>query len=139
LNFLVTELSEVEKNVEQYKREHEITNVSAEANRYLEEASEYNRKSADYQTQLSVLESIENYLQDSDNKGGLVPSALNISDATLQSLIARFNELQMERLRLLRTTQESSPLVAAVDDQLDNLRTNILENLRNIKGSLEIR
>src|SRR5690606_16339848 len=38
LNFLVTELSEVERNVERYKQEHEITNVSAEAERYLQEA-----------------------------------------------------------------------------------------------------
>src|SRR5690606_7913951 len=138
LNFLVSELSEVEKNVERYKQEHEITNVSAEAERYLQEASQYNRQLAEYQTQLNVLESIEQYLQSQDNKDGLVPSALNIADATLQSLIARFNELQMERLRLLRTAQENSPFVAAVDDQLANLRTNILENLQNIKSSLQI-
>src|SRR5690606_18828186 len=68
----------------------------------------------------------------------LVPSTLGIQDITLQSLITQFNELQLERQRLLRTTQESNPLVQTIDEQLANLRNNILENLRNIQSGLEI-
>src|SRR5690606_31737371 len=41
LKLLVGELSDVEADVERYKREHEITGVSAEIEQYLEQAGEY--------------------------------------------------------------------------------------------------
>lgn len=136
LSLLVAELSSVEADVERYKREHEITGASTEIQQYLAQAGEYNRQVAEYETRLSVLASIEEYLKNDSNQ--LVPSALGIQDVTLQGLIAQFNELQLERLRLLRTTQPNSPLVQTVDEQLVNLRRNIQENLRNIKSGLEI-
>ncbi|WP_257658723.1 GumC family protein [Parapedobacter lycopersici] len=138
LKLLVSELSDVEANVERYKREHEITGVSTEIEQYLTQAGEYNRQVTGYETQLRVLASIEEYLQNENSGEQLVPSALGIQDITLQNLIAQFNELQLERQRLLRTTQESNPLVQTVDEQLVNLRRNIQENLRNIKSGLEI-
>src|SRR5690606_38088861 len=138
LKLLVSELSDVEADVERYKREHQITGASTEVQQYLEQAGEYNRRVAEYETQLRILASIEEYLQNDDNGDQLVPSALGIQDVTLQKLIAQFNELQLERQRLLRTTQTNNPLVQTVDEQLVNLRRNIQENLRNIKSGLEI-
>src|SRR5690606_37379010 len=82
LNFLVTELEDVEQDVEQYKRENQITDVGTEAQQYMQEAAEYGRQLADYQTQISVLESMENYMQTSSGDE-LVPSSMGIQDPTL--------------------------------------------------------
>src|SRR5690606_15572018 len=82
LNFLVTELEDVEQDVEQYKRENQITDIGNEAQQYMQEASEYGRQLADYQTQISVLESMESYMQDAAGDE-LVPSSMGISDPTL--------------------------------------------------------
>ena len=137
LKFLTQELSGVEKDVEQYKRRFELTDVSSEARLYMERASEYNRQLAEHEIQLDVLSSIENYLKKEENQFELVPSSLSIQDPTLQGLIMKFNELQLDRQRMLRTTKPNNPLVQNMDDQLANLRVNILENLRNIqKGML---
>ncbi|MDT0646073.1 polysaccharide biosynthesis tyrosine autokinase [Zunongwangia sp. F260] len=138
LDFLTGELSNVEKNVEQFKRENALTNVNSDAELYLEKASEYNRQLAEYQTQIDVLNSIESYLSTEDGDGAMVPSSLNIQDPTLVGLISRFNDLQLERKRMLQTTPKSNPLVVDIDRQLTSLRSNILENLRNIKNGLII-
>src|SRR5690606_17459732 len=53
-------------------------------------------------------------------------------------LIAKFNELQLEKQRMLRNIQPSSSIILNMDDQLFNLRENIKENLRNIKNGLVI-
>src|SRR5690606_6789458 len=105
LKLLVSELSDVEADVERYKREHEITGASTEVQQYLEQAGEYNRKVEEFETQLRILAAIEEYLQNDEQGDQLVPSALGIQDITLQNLIGQFNELQLERQRLLRTTQ----------------------------------
>ncbi|MFC0261599.1 GumC family protein, partial [Fontibacter flavus] len=75
--------------------------------------------------------------QDPSNTA-IVPSSLSINDQTLSELIASFNNLQRERERMLRTTQPNNPIVVSLNQQIASLRTNILENIRNIKNGLEI-
>ena len=138
LKFLTTELSGVEKDVEQYKQQNELTDVSSEAKLYLERASEYNKQLAEFEIQLDILNSIETYLKKQEGQFGLVPSTLNIQDPVLLGLISRFNELQLDRERMLRTSQPNNPLVRNMDEQLENLRLNIVENLQNIQSGLMI-
>lgn len=136
IKFLSSELTDVEENVERYKRNNEVTNLDSDARMYVEKAADYNRQISEWQVQIDVLQTIEDYLTKSANKSILVPSTLNIKDPTLQDLINRFNELQLERQGLLRTMQPNNPLVVNLSDQLTNLEENILENLRNIKQGL---
>ncbi|MEJ8756935.1 polysaccharide biosynthesis tyrosine autokinase [Pontibacter sp. H259] len=138
LSFLTSELSDVEKDVEQYKRKNELTDVSSEAKLYLERASKYNEQLAQFEIQIDVLNSLESYLKKQNNQFELVPSTLNIQDPTLLGLTTKFNELQLERERMLRNTTPSNPLVLNLNEQLANLRVNILENLGNIKQGLII-
>lgn len=138
LQYVTIELTEVEKDVEKYKRINELTDVSTQASNYLEQASDYNKQLSEWAIQIDVLESIERYLSKSTNQYKLVPSTLNIQDPTLLGLISKFNELQLERERILRTTFPDNPLVLDLNEQLANLSHNILENLKNIKEGLVI-
>lgn len=138
LKFLTSELSDVEKDVEQYKRENELTNVTSNADQYITQAGEYNKQLAELGIQIEVLESIESYINKQPGKFELVPSTLTIQDPTLVQLITRFNELQLERERMLRTTLPNNPLVQDINEQLASLQLNILENLHNIKNGLVI-
>lgn len=138
LRYLTAELSDVEKNVELYKIQNDLTDVSSEAQLYLTSANDYNKQLAEFEIQIELLESIEDYLAKTGNRQELVPSSLNIQDPTLLVLISKFNELQMERQRMLRTTQPDNPLIHNINEQLKNLRENIGENIRNIKTGLII-
>ncbi|QIL75341.1 GumC family protein [Hymenobacter sp. HDW8] len=138
LKYITAELSGVEKGVEKYKSIHGLTDISTQASNYTNQASDYNKQLSEWAIQIDVLESIETYLRKTSGQYSMVPSSLGIQDPTLMSLITKFNELQLERERILRTTQPNNPLVLNLNEQLDNLRTNILENLRNIKKGLQI-
>jgi capsular exopolysaccharide synthesis family protein len=138
LKYLIRELTDVEENVERYKRQYEVTDVGSEAKLYLEKSTDYNRQLSEWNVQIDVLETIEEYLTKNENKYELVPSSLNIQDPTLLDLIRKFNELQLERQNFLRTMQPNNPLVINTNEQLANLQVNILENLRNIKKGLVI-
>ena len=138
LKYLTSELTEVEKDVEQYKRQNELTNVTSNADQYLEQAAESRKQLSELNIQIDVLESIEEYINKAPGKFELVPSTLTIQDPTLVQLITKFNELQLERERMLRTTLPNNPLVKDLNDQLASLQLNILENLHNIKNGLTI-
>ncbi|MDT0686061.1 GumC family protein [Autumnicola psychrophila] len=138
LQLITGELTDVEKNVEQFKQENDLTNVSSDAEMYIQQATEYNSQLADFETQIAVLNSIENYLRGSNAENTMVPSSLNIQDPTLVGLISRFNDLQLQKRRMLETTPAGNPLVVDIQRQLTTLRSNILENLSNIKQGLNI-
>ncbi|WP_031425180.1 GumC family protein [Flavimarina sp. Hel_I_48] len=139
LDYIASDLTGVEKNVEEFKRENELTDVSSEASMYLEEATDYNKQLAELEIKIDVLNSVEPYLNKPDNQYALIPGSVSISDPTLQEPITQFNELILQRQRLLRTLPEENPLVQNLSEQLSNLRANINQNLKNVKESLEIK
>lgn len=141
LEYLTQELNSVEMNVENYKQKHDLTDVETQAQQYLAAASAARKQVEELNIQLDVLRSIEAYLRSNSGEAAdfkLVPSTLTIQDATLNGLILKFNELQLDRQRIMRTSRANNPTVVNIDEQLKNLRLNILENLKNIKASLYI-
>ena len=138
LKFLTSELTDVEKDVEQFKRENQVTDVTSDAGQYRQEASNYNQQLSELDNKIEVLESLEDYLKSQTGKYEVVPSTLSIEDPTLENLIGRFNDLQLEKERMLRTALPSNPLVQDLNDQLATIHLNILENLHTIKAGLSI-
>lgn len=138
LAFITTQLSGVEKVVENYKSANGVADIGTQATGYIGQASNYDKQLSEWAIQIDVLESIENYLRKPETQSATVPSSLGIQDETLLGLIGKFNELQLERERMLRTLQPTNPLITNVNEQVANLRANILENLRNIKAGLRI-
>ncbi|WP_439881737.1 GumC family protein [Pontibacter sp. MBLB2868] len=138
LKYLTEELTAVEKDVEQYKKENELVDVSTAANLALSNTEAYRKQLADLAIQIDILESIESYITKEEKPVDLIPTSLSISDPTLGGLIANFNQLQLERQRLLQTAKPESPLVKNINVQLANLQENILENLRNVRRGLTI-
>jgi capsular exopolysaccharide synthesis family protein len=135
---LTEELNNIEQEGERYKLNNSITDVSAEAQLYLNDATINRQQLSEYSIQIEVLESIESYLNNQGSEYEMVPSTLSIQDPTLTGLIANFNQLQRERERMLRTTQPNNPIVLNINQQLTSYRSSIIENLRNIKTGLNI-
>ncbi|MGA0556475.1 GumC family protein [Larkinella sp. VNQ87] len=138
LRYFSKSLSGVERRVEQYKRTNELTDINSQAASYVAQADAYTKNMSEWAIQIDILESIENYLNEAPNQYKLVPSSLGITDPTLMDLINKLNELQLQRENTLRTVKPNSPLVKSINDQISNLRQNILENLKNIKNGLII-
>ncbi|MEJ7663189.1 MAG: GNVR domain-containing protein [Hymenobacter sp.] len=137
LQYLGTELTDVEKGVESFKQRNQVADMSSQVNQSLLDASEYNRQAAEYDIQLSALESISRYLTTPANLDQLIPSALSVSNPTLSEAITKFNELQLDRSRMLRTAQASNPVVENMTEQLKNLRANVLANISSTRLSVQ--
>lgn len=138
LDVLTRELNTVEGDVESYKRRNELTDVTSEAEIFLQRANEYGKQSGDIALRIEVLNTIEEYLQGAPEDFRAVPSSLNIADPTLSELIAQYNQLQLQRQQLLDRSTEQNPLVVNQGRQLATLRTSILESLRQVRDGLQI-
>jgi tyrosine-protein kinase Etk/Wzc len=138
LKVVEMELKEVESQVENFKRANRITNVSSEADVYLEMAKEIDRLNADQQTKVNIISELERELLFNQNNPKLVPSSLGVADASLAMLIQRHNELVLQRERLIEKAGIKNPLLVDVDNQVKDIRKSLLENVKNLKAGSEI-
>ena len=138
LKYLGGDLSSVGQDVEKYKQENMVTDVGSDAQQNLQLAGQYSQQLNTITVQKSVVESLEKYVNSPGSQFDLVPSTLGLSDPTLNDLTGRYNNLQIERQRLLRTAQPDNPIVQNINEQLVGLKSNIRENLKNIKRGLSI-
>jgi tyrosine-protein kinase Etk/Wzc len=137
LGLITGELSEVERDVESYKRTQGVTDIGTESKLFLENIQASDARLNEVNVQLRVLESIDTYIQ-SNNEGAVAPATYLISDPVLMSLLTRFNELQGQRERYARTTGASNPLLETVNTQLATTRQAIMENIQNLRRGLNL-
>ncbi|MCF2519165.1 tyrosine-protein kinase [Dyadobacter sp. CY351] len=135
LGLITGELSEVEKNVEVYKKSKGLTDISAESQLFLENIKENDSKLNEINTQIKVLESVDHYIQNAGD-GAPAPATYMIDDPILVSLLTKFNDLSLQRERYARITQVENPLFETVNTQMQQTRQAIQENVQNLKRGM---
>ncbi|SEJ38981.1 capsular exopolysaccharide family [Dyadobacter sp. SG02] len=136
LGLITGELGEVEKDVESYKKSKGLTDISAESQLFLENIKENDSKLNEINTQIKVLESVDQYIRNST--GGIpAPATYMVDDPILVSLLNKFNELDLQRERYARTTQAENPLLATITTQMEQTRQAIRENVHNLRRGMD--
>ncbi|MCF2501504.1 GumC family protein [Dyadobacter chenhuakuii] len=137
LGLITGELGDVEKDVESYKKNQGLTDISAESNLYLQNIKENDAQLNDVNIKISVLESVDNYIKNAGD-GSPAPATYMINDPILVSLLTRYNDLQIQREKYAQTTQASNPLLGTINTQIANTRQAIRENVQNLKRGLDV-
>ena len=94
---------------------------------------------AEIETQLSLVEYIDEFLRDETKRNSLIPSNIGLTDASLASGLTEYNTLQLQRMRILRTATEDNPVIEQMNAQLASMRANIIETIGSVRESLKIR
>lgn len=134
---LSVELSSVEKDVEAFKMAHKITDISSEADLFLGQTGENERKLKETETQLSIIEYVETFINEEENKDKLIPN-LGITDHGLSQLINRYNESLLEKERLQDATTMTNPIYERLVTNLSNMRSGIQNSIVSVRNTLEI-
>jgi tyrosine-protein kinase Etk/Wzc len=138
LKAIENELSNTEGDIEVYKQKNSASDVSTGTQINLTKSAEYNTLIEESDVQLGGVNSILAYLRTPKNQFNVVPSTMSLKDPVLISLINKFNDLQLERDRMLHSANLSNPLVQNLTSQITGIRLNIIENLTNIKKGILI-
>jgi len=137
LGLITGELGDVEKDVESYKTNQGITDISAESQLFLENIKENDSKLNEVNTKISILESVDNFIQNAE-AGAAAPATYMIDDPVLVSLLTKYNELDLQRERYARTTTAKNPLLETINTQLEGTRQAIRENVQNLKRGMAV-
>lgn len=131
------ELTEAEQNVESYKREFNVLELSTQGSMLMSEVSEYDKQISETYVQLEILRTIEGILAKNENFE-FVPTNLTLQNLTISQQIAQFNDLLAERERKRASMGLAHPELKLIERQIQNLRGTIVENIRSMKRDLEI-
>ncbi len=138
LKIISGELGDVEKGLQQFRQKNEVVNIEAQTGLFLENISDVNKQLQESEVQIAVIRLLEDYLKDQKNEFSSVSSSLGIEDPTFIKLATEYNALQLERERQVRVSTPDNPLVKQIEPQIEKLRLNLVEQLSNMKRSLEL-
>lgn len=129
------ELSAVETDFEGFRSSQGLTNVSSEAELFLQNQKTNDDQLNEVNVKLNVVEGIERYIA-SPNNGGNPPPTVGITNPSLENLISQLSQLQLKRDQLLATTPESNPDFELINRPIQSIKTAIKDNISGIKTSL---
>ena len=136
ISIISKELGSTEKDLESFKRGAGITDLTSDAQIALTGSAEYEKKRVENQTQINLLQDLQKYMQ---NEGyEVLPSNIGLQDVNLAAAINRYNEVLVERKRLLRTSTENNPTIINLDTSISAMKENVQVSLDRVLRGLFI-
>lgn len=137
LKNLSGEIEGVENTVETFKSKNVITDVASNANSYIGQANDYKNRISEYQSQINVLDFVENTFNSNQDDVALSTS-IAMNDPVLSNMVNSYNQTLLEKKSISQSTPSNNPIVVNLDTTLNNLRSSILQNVRSTKNGLVI-
>jgi len=93
----------------------------------------------DANTQLQLVNYMVNELKSNKDNTELLPGNIGLSDPTIVSLIGEYNDLILQRNRILKSSSTRNPIIVGIDSQLESLQNNLSTSFNNLSNSSQIR
>lgn len=136
IGIISKELGSTEKDLESFKRGAGITDLTSDAQIALTGSAEYEKKRVENQTQINLLQDLQKYMR---NEGyEVLPSNIGLQDVNLAAAVNRYNDVLVERKRLLRTSTENNPAIINLDTSIHAMKENVLVSLDRVLRGLFI-
>ena len=98
------ELAAVEKNVEKYKSTLGITDLSEQAQSFMQTTQQNDTQLNQVTVQLAVLDDLQKFISTQSDKRGSTPATVGINDPVLLGQIEKLSQLELQRDQLTQTT-----------------------------------
>lgn len=134
---ITEELAGVEDRISGYKKQNQLADISEQGKLLLASSVSYSKELAEVETQLSSIDAVAGYLKNSQNPR-VVPSSVIPQDVGFNELIQRYNELVLQRERLLLANTEDNPLVVNITQQIAGVRQDMISNVASTRRQLEL-
>ena len=138
IDVIQSELNATESDIEAYKRGNSLVNLPTDASQALLQTNEFQKQQVEIQTQMSLVKSLIDYVQNPGNYMSLIPANIGISNQATNEMVKLYNDLVLQRNRLLRGATESNPRVIQVTEELETRWDAVGKQLNSIYNDLQI-
>lgn len=139
IDLIATDLSSIDQSAERFKTGNKLTDIVSEADMYLSSSSATEEELAKSQTELNLINFMKESVTQDQAQFEPIPSNVGLSDPSITNITEKYNELILERQRLLKSSNEKNPMVVKLDQELDGLKSSLSQSLNNLRNTIRIR
>ena len=132
---IYTNLSSVDQTAEDFKTGRGVTDIASEANINLNVGVANQQELANMRTQLNIAASMKDIVEQQDSFE-VLPGNVGLTDPTINSTTSKYNELVLERNRLLKSSNEKNPVIVNLDQQIRGLKRSMQSSLSSTVDNL---
>lgn len=139
LGFLEDSLQQKERELQDFKVENKLLDVSVEFSNILGKMNTLDEMNAEIDYQLEYFEQIRSYMEQKskDFSDVVAPSVIGVPDPLLNGLIQTLVTLSQDRRKLLATVNDNHPEVLKIDVQMEKVQDALFENVVNLIENTE--
>ncbi|MEA1787626.1 polysaccharide biosynthesis tyrosine autokinase [Arenibacter sp. GZD96] len=137
INDISSSLSNVDQTAEDFKSGRGLTDIASEANINLTVGANNQQNLANLRTQYNIAASMKDIVEQQESFD-VLPSNIGLSDPTIASATSKYNELVMERKRLLESSNEKNPVIVNLDQQISGIKRSMQSSLNSTVNNLAL-
>ena len=127
-DYLSNELNTIENQKKDYKRSNDLSFIQDDAVIDVQKKFESKEQLFNAETQIELSNLLKEALIKSEDFS-LLPSNIGIDNAILNNLVNQFNNLILQRDKLLKTAGKQNPIIINIESQILSSRNNINQSI----------
>ncbi|KUG10415.1 capsular biosynthesis protein [Elizabethkingia sp. HvH-WGS333] len=131
------ELGQVENEKENFKSKNQLTDIETEAKISLESSAAARAKQLELDGQLELTNALISYVSH-QGQYQVLPSNVGLMNSEAVAGISAYNQLILQRNRLLESATPENPVVVDITKQLSSMRSSVIQSLQRNKNGLEL-
>jgi capsular exopolysaccharide synthesis family protein len=136
LDIVSQELGDVDLDAETIQKTNKLTDLATQSNLSLQSERLNKDRLIETAMQIQLIDYMSQHIR--ENETDLLPANIGISDNSVTQLTQQYNNLVLEKNRLLKNSSEKNPTVVNLSNQIDQLKSNLTQSLDNIKHTNEM-
>lgn len=133
---IYSSLTEIDSTAENFMEGRGITDIASQSNLNMNISAQSEQELQATTVQLNIAESMVNSISNESGYGLIVS---NLDNNAVQGTVGSYNQLAMQRKRLLESTGESHPDVIQLTQQMNSMKSNIVSNLKSVVSNYSVR
>ncbi len=133
LSLVTSQLDSVEKDIELFKENNSIVDLSQQGKLFLESVKEEDKELNQMEIQMNVLNDVEGYLKGKGMNPGNLPSLVGISDQNVVSMLNRLYEMEFGYQKRKGAVGGQDEELLMMEGEIGKLRTSLMESVGQLK------
>ncbi|AQX08215.1 GumC family protein [Elizabethkingia ursingii] len=131
------ELGQVENEKESFKSKNRLTDIETEAKINLESSAAARSKQLELDGQLELTNTLINYISH-QGQYQVLPSNVGLANPEAIAGISAYNQLVLNRNRLLESATPENPIVIDITKQINNMKSSVMQSLQRNRVGIEL-
>ncbi len=146
INFIDSQIQDVsdslhrtESKLQSFRSTHQVMDLNFQGQKIYEQMNQLEEQLANLEIQRQYYDYIRKYFNENEDVNDLAaPSAMNIDDIQINSLINQLMDLNSQRNKIVKGSATKNLFLKDINTQIKNLKTTILENINYSYNQLDI-